>query len=84
FDEVKKHWEAFAPLIYREEMDRPQPALDSHAGEGMAVTLGRLRTCSLFDIRFSALSHNLVRGAAGGGLLIAQQWMLYAQAPVRI
>lgn len=60
------------PLIYREENDRPQPRLDRDAGKGMAVTIGRLRDCSVFDIRFVALSHNTLRGAASGGILNAE------------
>ncbi|WP_194846974.1 Asd/ArgC dimerization domain-containing protein [Candidatus Neptunochlamydia vexilliferae] len=76
--EVKEAWESFGPLTYREEEDRPQPHLD--LGAGMEISLGRLRSCPLFDIRFTALSHNLIRGAAGGGLLTAQHWIEYAQA----
>lgn len=60
------------PLIYREEKDRPQPRLDRDAEKGMAVTMGRLRDCSVFDIRFVALSHNTLRGAASGGILNAE------------
>lgn len=60
------------PILYREEGDRPQPRLDRHAGQGMAVTVGRLRSCPLFDYRFTALSHNTIRGAAGGGILNAE------------
>ncbi len=75
--EVKEAWRGYAPLTYLEEEDRPQPRLD--LGEGMQVALGRLRPCPLFDIRFTALSHNLIRGAAGGGLLTAQHWIRYAQ-----
>lgn len=57
---------------YSEEVDRPQPALDREAGAGMTVTLGRLRPCPVLDYRFTALSHNAIRGAAGGGLLLAE------------
>lgn len=60
------------PIIYREESDRPQPRLDRIAGNGMSVTVGRLRNCSVFDYRFAALSHNTIRGAAGGGILNAE------------
>ncbi len=52
--------------------DRPQPRLDRNAGHGMTVTVGRLRSCPVLDLRFEALSHNTVRGAAGGTLLIAE------------
>lgn len=85
-DQIKTIWQNFesepqrlqlpsAPIpamIYREEPDRPQPRLDRDAGNGMAVTLGRLRACSVFDIRFVGLSHNTVRGAAGGAILTAE------------
>lgn len=60
------------PIIYLEEADRPQPSLDRHSGNGMAITVGRLRDCPLFDYRFAALSHNTVRGAAGGAVLTAE------------
>jgi aspartate-semialdehyde dehydrogenase len=60
------------PIIYREEPDRPQPRKDREAGGGMAFTVGRLRPCPVMDIRFVALSHNTVRGAAGGAILSAE------------
>jgi aspartate-semialdehyde dehydrogenase len=60
------------PIIYREEDDRPQPRLDRDSDKGMAVTCGRLRECNVFDWRFVGLSHNTVRGAAGGGILNAE------------
>lgn len=60
------------PIIYFREQDRPQPQLDRDVDKGMAVTVGRLRTCPVFDYRFTALSHNTVRGAAGGGVLNAE------------
>ncbi len=60
------------PVIYREESDRPQPRLDRLAGEGMSVSVGRLRSCPLAHVRFVGLSHNLIRGAAGGGILNAE------------
>jgi aspartate-semialdehyde dehydrogenase len=59
-------------IIYREECDRPQPRYDRNAGKGMSVTVGRLRECPLLDYRFTALSHNTIRGAAGGGILNAE------------
>jgi aspartate-semialdehyde dehydrogenase len=65
----------FAPkpcIIYREEKDRPQPRKDRDAGFGMGITVGRLRECPLLDIRFVALSHNTIRGAAGGAILSAE------------
>lgn len=60
------------PILYREEKDRPQPKLDRNASKGMAITVGRLRECNVFDFRFVALSHNALRGAASGGVLNAE------------
>ena len=60
------------PIIYRDETDRPQPRRDRDAGNGMAVTVGRLRECNVFDYRFVGLHHNTVRGAAGGSILTAE------------
>jgi aspartate-semialdehyde dehydrogenase len=60
------------PIIYTEEENRPQPKKDRDADKGMAVTVGRLRDCKIFDYKFVALSHNTVRGAAGGGILNAE------------
>ncbi|MBM3143341.1 MAG: aspartate-semialdehyde dehydrogenase [Chloroflexi bacterium] len=60
------------PMIYREEVDRPQPQKDRDTGNGMAITVGRLRKCNVFDYRFVGLHHNTVRGAAGGSILTAE------------
>ena len=60
------------PIHYRDEDDRPQPKRDRDTDKGMAVTVGRLRECPVLDYRFVALSHNTVRGAAGGGILNAE------------
>ncbi len=60
------------PIVYRDEPDRPQPRLDRGNEHGMAVTVGRLRSCNVLDYRFTGLSHNTVRGAAGGGILNAE------------
>jgi aspartate-semialdehyde dehydrogenase len=60
------------PIRYIDEPNRPQPKKDKDKDKGMAVTVGRLRECSVFDIKFVALSHNTVRGAAGGGILNAE------------
>lgn len=59
-------------LRYSEEDNRPQTRLDRDAGNGQAVTIGRLREDAVFDWRFVALSHNTVRGAAGGAVLTAE------------
>lgn len=60
------------PIHCFRELDRPQPLLDVDLERGMAISVGRLRPCSILDYRFVGLSHNAVRGAAGGGLLIAE------------
>ena len=61
------------PLIeVAPERDRPVPRLDSGAGKGMAVTVGRIETCPVFGLKYYALSHNTVRGAAGAALLNAE------------
>lgn len=60
------------PICYFSEDDRPQPLLDRNQEEGMATSVGRLRTCPVLDYRFVGLSHNTLRGAAGGGVLIAE------------
>lgn len=60
------------PVIYREELNRPQPRKDRDAGNSMAITVGRLRKCNVFDYRFTGLHHNTVRGAAGGSILTAE------------
>ena len=59
-------------LTYFEEDNRPQAALDRDIYGGMGVTLGRLREDTLFDYKFVGLSHNTLRGAAGGAVLIAE------------
>ena len=59
-------------MIYRDEIDRPQPQKDRDAGNGQAITVGRLRKCNVFDFRFVGLHHNTVRGAAGGSILTAE------------
>ncbi|MCC6245426.1 MAG: aspartate-semialdehyde dehydrogenase [Gemmatimonadaceae bacterium] len=59
-------------LIVRDELDRPQPRRDGPAGNGMAVTVGRVRPDPLFDLRLVAMAHNVVRGAAGGSILNAE------------
>jgi aspartate-semialdehyde dehydrogenase len=60
------------PIQWTPEADRPQPRLDRNRGRGMAVTVGRLRPCNLLDWKFTVLSHNTVRGAAGATILNAE------------
>lgn len=85
-DEIKEIWKSFkgraqelelpsAPkqfLHYFEEDNRPQTNLDRQIENGMSVSLGRLRPDSQYDIKFIGLSHNTVRGAAGGAVLMAE------------
>ena len=59
-------------LHYFEENDRPQPKLDRMLENGMAVSIGRLREDTQYDYKFVCLSHNTLRGAAGGGVLLAE------------
>lgn len=60
------------PLVYLDEPNRPQPRLDVDRAGGMAVTLGRLRRCSVLHAKFVVLGHNTVRGAAGAAVLNAE------------
>ena len=85
-DEIKQAWKDFsgvpqelnlphAPkqfLNYFEEPDRPQTRLDRNLEGGMAVSMGRLREDSQYDYKFVCLSHNTLRGAAGGAVLMAE------------
>ncbi len=59
-------------LQYLEEDNRPQPKLDAMYEKGMGVSIARLREDNLFDYKFACLSHNTLRGAAGGGMLTAE------------
>ena len=59
-------------IHYFEEDNRPQPKLDRNLENGMAVSAGRLREDNLFDYKFIGLSHNTLRGAAGGAVLLAE------------
>ena len=61
-----------APVEYAPEQTRPQPRLDLMRGNGMTTTVGRLRPCTLFDWKFTLLSHNTIRGAAGAAILNAE------------
>ena len=85
-DEIKRLWADFkgppqelglpsAPkqfLRYFEEENRPQTGLDRLLENGMAITIGRLRPDTVFDYKFICLSHNTLRGAAGGAVLLAE------------
>ncbi len=94
-DDIKAAWAAFeghpdarslpsAPhpiIVYTDGPDRPQPRRDREAGRGMTTTVGRLRECPLLDVKFVGLSHNTIRGAAGGAILNAE--LLVAQGYVQ-
>jgi aspartate-semialdehyde dehydrogenase len=84
-EEMIAAWAEFAPLKGKDlptapaqpvefvaAEDRPQPRLDKMRGAGMAATVGRLRPCGLLDWKFTVLSHNTIRGAAGAALLNAE------------
>lgn len=84
-EEILAAWREFAPLAgqalptapaqpveFVAAEDRPQPRLDRMRGAGMAATVGRLRPCGLLDWKFTVLSHNTIRGAAGAALLNAE------------
>ncbi len=60
------------PIHLFDEPTAPQPRLHRDREQGMAVTVGRIRPCPLTDVRMAILSHNTVRGAAGGALLCAE------------
>ena len=62
------------PVIVKEEDDRPQPRMDRNAGNGMAVTVGRLREDKAFDnsFKYVLVGHNTIRGAAGASILNAE------------
>jgi len=85
-DQVVDAWKSFSSLPYRlgcpsaaeptiivrSEHDRPQPYMDRDVGHGMAVSVGRLRPCEVLHYKFVVLSHNTIRGAAGGAILNAE------------
>ena len=60
------------PIEVDPRPDRPQPLRDRERGRGMTVTVGRLRSCPLLDLRFTVLGHNRVRGAAGGAVQLGE------------
>jgi len=63
------------PLFYDPAPDRPQPRFDVDRGAGMSTSIGRLRPCNIFDWKFTVLSHNTIRGAAGAAILNAELLM---------
>ena len=85
-EQIKEKWENFNPEIYKlklplapkkflnyfEEENRPQAKLDRNLENGMGISIGRLRKDSQYDYKFISLSHNTMRGAAGGAVLMAE------------
>lgn len=85
-EEIERVWTSFTsrpqelslpsaplhPIVVRHEENRPQPRRDRDTDKGMACVIGRIRKCSVLDIKFVALSHNTKRGAALGGILNAE------------
>ncbi|MDP1880110.1 MAG: aspartate-semialdehyde dehydrogenase [Parachlamydiaceae bacterium] len=65
----------FHPLYYFDEPHYPQPKIHRSMDKEMAVSIGRLRPCSIFDYKFCLLSHNTVRGAAGAALMNAELYL---------
>lgn len=63
------------PIIVRHEKNRPQPRFDRDAGCGQSVVVGRLRKDPIMSLKYMCLSHNTVRGAAGGGILSAELYV---------
>ena len=60
------------PIVVLGADDRPQPRLDRMAGGGMAAVVGRIRPCPVLGLRMEVLTHNTIRGAAGGTLLLGE------------
>ncbi len=60
------------PVVVTDAPDRPQTRRDAMAGNGMTVTIGRVRECPVLDYKFTALVHNTIRGAAGAAILNAE------------
>jgi aspartate-semialdehyde dehydrogenase len=71
-------------ILVRDEPERPQPRLDRMAGKGMTTVVGRLRPDPLFDMKMVVLSHNTIRGAAGGSIynaeLLVQEGFIHKHA----
>jgi len=94
-EEMRRCWDSFTaepqrlglpsapsrPVHFLEGLDVPQPRLHRDVDKGMAATIGRLRPCNLLDYKFVALSHNTLRGAAGGALLLAELALAKGKVP---
>jgi len=95
--ELRASWEGFAvpddvralpsaperPVVLLDEPDAPQPRLHRELGNGMTASIGRVRECPLFDWKFVTLSHNTLRGAAGGALLAGELAVVRGYLPER-
>lgn len=94
-EQILEAWKNFNPLsdfdlpsapnpfiTYFEVEDRPQTALDRNLGKGMGIAAGRLRKDNVLDYKFIGLSHNTIRGAAGGSILTAE--LLYKKGYIKL
>ncbi|MEO7359487.1 MAG: aspartate-semialdehyde dehydrogenase, partial [Gemmatimonadaceae bacterium] len=81
--ETLRNWKGYAPslglptspehvLFVHDQSDHPQPRRHVMMGRGMTTSIGRVRACNMLDIRMVAMSHNVIRGAAGGSVLNAE------------
>jgi aspartate-semialdehyde dehydrogenase len=70
------------PVVVRTEPNRPQPALDRDASNGMVSVVGRVRPCPLMGTKFVVLGHNTIRGAAGASILNAELFKVEGLLPV--
>ena len=70
-----------SPIVVRREHNRPQPALDRNAANGMASIVGRVRECPLLGTKFVLLGHNTIRGAAGASVLNAELFKVEGLLP---
>jgi aspartate-semialdehyde dehydrogenase len=69
------------PIHVLGAQDHPQPRLHRELDKGMAVSVGRIRECPLLDVKLVLLSHNTIRGAAGGALLCAEMAVAQGRVP---
>ena len=70
--ELKLPTAPIPPIVVMTEENRPQPRLDADLGDGMTVSVGRVRACPVLTHKFVALGHNTIRGAAGASVLNAE------------
>jgi aspartate-semialdehyde dehydrogenase len=69
---IKCHSAPKRAIVLTSLDDRPQPLFDVDVESGMSVMIGRIRTCSVFDVKFTLLVHNTILGAAGSSILNAE------------